>query len=98
MYVGNLPFSITEVELRQAFTPFGNVSEVSLVLDRNTGAPRGFAFVAMETREEMEAAIRGLHGKDFGGRSLTVNEARPREERPAYGGGGDRRSGGGYRH
>lgn len=102
MYVGNLPFSITEVELRQAFAPFGNVSDVNLVMDRNTGAPRGFAFVAMETSAEMEAAIRGLHGKDFGGRSLTVNEARPREERPSYGGGGgggggDRRGGGGYR-
>ena len=102
MYVGNLPFSAGEDELREAFGQFGTVSEVSLVMDRDTGRPRGFAFVSMETKEAMEAAIRGLDGKDFGGRNLTVNEARPREERPSYGGGGggggyggDRRGGGG---
>ena len=107
MYVGNLPFSAGEDELREAFGQFGPVAEVSLVMDRETGRPRGFAFVSMETKEGMEAAIRGLDGKDFGGRNLTVNEARPREERPSfggggggggrggYGGGGDRRGGGG---
>ena len=97
MYVGNLPFSVNEVELRQAFAQYGSVSEVNLILDRDTGNPRGFAFVTMETKDGMDAAISGLHGKDFGGRSLTVNEARPREERPSYGGGGDRRGGGGRR-
>lgn len=104
MYVGNLPFSAGEDELREAFGQFGPVAEVSLVMDRETGRPRGFAFVSMETKEGMEAAIRGLDGKDFGGRNLTVNEARPREERPSFGGGGgggrggyggDRRGGGG---
>lgn len=106
MYVGNLPFSATEDELRDAFGQFGPVAEVNLMMDRETGRPRGFAFIAMETREGMEAAIRELDGKDFGGRNLTVNEARPREERPSYGGGGgggggrggyggDRRGGGG---
>jgi cold-inducible RNA-binding protein len=96
MYVGNLPFSASEDELRDAFGQFGPVAEVSLVMDRETGRPRGFAFVSMESKEGMEAAIRGLDGQDFGGRNLTVNEARPREERPSYGGGGgDRRGGGG---
>jgi cold-inducible RNA-binding protein len=96
MYVGNLPFSAGEDELREAFGQFGPVAEVSLVMDRETGRPRGFAFVSMESKEGMEAAIRGLDGKDFGGRNLTVNEARPREERPSFGGGGgDRRGGGG---
>jgi RNA recognition motif-containing protein len=93
MYVGNLPFSVGEAELREAFGRFGPIQEVSLVMDRETGRPRGFAFVAMETKEAMEAAIRGLNGKDLGGRELTVNEARPREERPSYG--GERRGGGG---
>ena len=97
MYVGNLPFSAGEEELREAFGEFGPVSEVNLVMDRETGRPRGFAFVTMGSKEGMEAAIRGLDGKDFGGRNLTVNEARPREERPSFGGGGggDRRGGGG---
>ena len=94
MYVGNLPFTVGEADLREAFGQFGPVSEASVVMDRQTGRPRGFAFVSMETKEAMEAAIRGLNGKDFAGRSLTVNEARPREERPAYGGGADRRGGG----
>jgi len=97
MYVGNLPFSAGEDELREAFGAFGPVSEVNLVMDRETGRPRGFAFVSMGSKEGMEAAIRGLDGKDFGGRNLTVNEARPREDRPSYGGGGggERRGGGG---
>lgn len=96
MYVGNLPFSAGEEELREAFGEFGPVSEVNLVMDRETGRPRGFAFITMGSKEGMEAAIRGLDGKDFGGRNLTVNEARPREERPSFGGGGgDRRGGGG---
>jgi RNA recognition motif-containing protein len=94
MYVGNLPFSVEESDLRDAFAQFGAVTEVNLVMDRETGRPRGFAFVTMETKEGMEAAIKGQDGKDLAGRCLTVNEARPREERPAYGG-SDRRGGGG---
>ena len=86
MYVGNLPFSAGEDELRDAFGEFGPVAEVSLVMDRETGRPRGFAFVSMETKEGMEAAIRGLDGKDFGGRNLTVNEAKPMTPRGSGGG------------
>ncbi len=92
MYVGNLPFSITEEELRELFEPFGEVSEAALVMDRETGRPRGFAFVSMATREAMESAIEGLNGQEVGGRALVVNEAKPREDRPNRGGGG-----GGYR-
>lgn len=101
MYVGNLPFSATEVELRDLFGQHGQVSDVSLMMDRDTGRPRGFAFVSMSTPEEMESAIKSLHGKDFNGRALTVNEARPREDRGGGGGygggggGGGRRFGGG---
>lgn len=105
MYVGNLPFSATEDDLRDAFSQFGSVSDVSVVMDRETGRPRGFAFVTMESKEAMDAAIQGLDGQDFGGRNLAVNEARPREERGGggFGGGGnrggyggERRGGGGY--
>lgn len=96
MYVGNLPFSATEDDLRDAFSQYGAVADVSVVMDRETGRPRGFAFVTMESKEAMDAAIKGLDGQDFGGRNLAVNEARPREERSGgYGGGGDRRGGGG---
>tara|TARA_R110002124_G_scaffold210365_1_gene376910 strand:- start:2 stop:355 length:354 start_codon:yes stop_codon:yes gene_type:complete len=103
MYVGNLSFDMNEVELRALFEPFGQVTDAAIMMDRETGRPRGFAFVSMDTREGMEMAIRELDGKEAGGRRLTVNEARPREERPAYGGGGgggrggDRRGGGGGR-
>lgn len=96
MYVGNLAFSTTENDLRELFSQYGSVTEVFLPTDRDTGRPRGFAFVSMDTAEAMHAAVEGQNGKDFLGRSLTINEARPREERPAYGGGGGgRRSGGG---
>jgi RNA recognition motif-containing protein len=96
MYVGNLPFSASEDELREVFGQFGPVAEVVMMMDRETGRPRGFGFVAMETKEGMEAAIKGLDGKDFGGRNLTVNEARPREERSFGGGGGGGGGRGGY--
>ena len=98
MYVGNLPFTSTESDLHELFGQHGAVSEVSLVMDRETGRPRGFAFVTMADKEGMDAAIKALHGQQFQGRALTVNEARPREERPSFGGGGGgggRRSGGG---
>ena len=88
MYVGNLPFSATDVDLRDLFAQFGGVTDVFLPMDRESGRPRGFAFVSMDTPEAMTAAITGLNGKDFGGRSLTINEARPKEDRPAFGGGG----------
>ena len=101
MYVGNLPFEVTEQELRDLFSAHGQVNEVAVVMDRDTGRPRGFAFVTMNDKDGMDAAIRELDGKDFNGRPLNVNEARPREERPSYagggggGGGGNRRGGGG---
>ena len=97
MYVGNLPFSASEDDLREAFGQFGEVTDVSLMMDRETGRPRGFAFITMGSKEAMDAAIKGLDGQDLGGRNLTVNEARPREERSGGGGGygGERRGGGG---
>lgn len=93
MYVGNLPFSATEDDLRDAFSQFGTVTDVAVVMDRETGRPRGFAFVTMDSKEAMDAAIKGLDGQDFGGRNMAVNEARPREDRGGFGGGGNR---GGY--
>lgn len=98
MYVGNLPFSATEAELRDLFGQHGDVTDVSIMMDRDTGRSRGFAFVSMGDAAAMTAAIKGLHGYSMGGRALTVNEARPREERSGGyggGGGGQRRGGGG---
>ena len=95
MYVGNLSFDATESDLHELFGAHGAVSEVSMVMDRETGRPRGFAFITMADKDGMDTAIRELNGKQFQGRALTVNEARPREERPAFGGGGGRKSGGG---
>lgn len=88
MYVGNLPFKASEADLRDLFSQYGGVTDVFLPMDRESGRPRGFAFVSMDTPEAMTAAINGLNGQDFGGRALTINEARPKEERPSYGGGG----------
>ena len=79
IYVGNLPFSATEDEIREMFSEFGEVSSVSLITDRETGRPRGFGFVEMESGAD--EAIQALHQKDMGGRNLNVNEARPRQER-----------------
>ena len=90
LYVGNLPFSVDENQLRDLFAQNGReVSEVKLVTDRDTGRPRGFAFVEMATSEQADAAIRQLNGYEFGGRALTVNEARERST-----GGSDRGRGG----
>jgi RNA recognition motif-containing protein len=93
MYVGNLSYDATDGDLRELFEAHGTVSDVFIVKDRESGRPRGFAFVSMETPEEMTAAIEGLNGEEFLGRALTINEARPREERPQ--GGGGRKFGGG---
>lgn len=87
LYVGNLSFDTIENDLQDLFEQFGAVKEAALVMDRATGRSRGFAFVTMGSASEGEAAISALHGKDFQGRKLTVNEARPREERPRSGGG-----------
>mgnify|MGYP000200465166 CR=1 FL=1 len=89
LFVGNLSFNLTENDLQDAFAAHGTVLEANLMVDRSTGRPRGFGFVTMSTPEEAQGAIDALHGKDLGGRALTVNLARPREERT---GGGERRS------
>lgn len=96
MYVGNLPFTAMESELRALFNDYGTVTDMHLPMDHATGRPRGFAFVTMDSAMAMNEAITALNGKDFGGRSLTINEARPKEDRPAYSGGGSRGGKGGY--
>jgi cold-inducible RNA-binding protein len=97
LFVGNLSFNMTENDLQDAFAAFGTVVEANLMMDRMTGRPRGFGFVTMATPEDAQKAIEGLNGKEVDGRALTVNVARPREERPpgGGGGGGGRRGGGG---
>ena len=102
IYVGNLSPDVTEDDLRQAFESFGQVETVNVLKDRFTGEPRGFGFVDMPSNSEAQAAISGLNGKDIKGRSINVNEARPRT--PSRGGGGGRggygrgRGGGGRRY
>jgi len=102
LFVGNLSFNTTENELQDAFAAHGTVTEANLMVDRMTGRPRGFGFVTMSTPEEAQKAIEAMNGAQLGGRALTVNIARPKEERPAgggygrgprrdYGGGGERR-------
>jgi cold-inducible RNA-binding protein len=91
IYVGNLAVTITEDELLQAFSQHGKVSEVNIVKDRETGRPRGFAFVEMPNANEAAAAIQQLDLVEIGGRSITVNQARPKADRPRRGGGGGRR-------
>ncbi|MCB2230148.1 RNA-binding protein [bacterium] len=93
IYIGNLSFETTETNLRDAFEAFGEVSTVNLIADRDTGKPRGFAFVEMPTKSEAIAAISGLNGKELDGRELNVNEAKPRAASGNRGGG----SGGGFR-
>ena len=88
IYVGNLAYETDEQELRRAFEVHGEVQEVSVVRDRDTGRSRGFGFVEMPTSEEAQSAISEINGKDLGGRTLTVNEARARQERGPGGGGG----------
>jgi len=103
-----MSFKTTEDELRDAFAAYGDVTDIYVAMDKMTGRPRGFAFVTMATPEEAQKAAESLNGQDVGGRALTVNEARPKEDRPrgggggfggggggGYGGGGDRRGGGG---
>ncbi|HLZ53203.1 MAG TPA: RNA-binding protein [Verrucomicrobiae bacterium] len=91
LFVGNLAFSVTENDLNDAFAAHGTVTETNLMMDRATGRSRGFGFVTMGTSEEAQKAIAALNGTELGGRIITVNTARPREERP--GGGGYGRAG-----
>ena len=95
LYVGGLPYSTTEDELRDAFAGAGSVTSASIIMDRMSGRSKGFGFVEMSADDEAKAAIDMWNGKDFGGRTLTVNEARPMEERPRNGGGGGYRGGNG---
>lgn len=93
IYVGNLSYRATEDEIRSAFEQYGSVSKVSIIMDRDTGRSRGFAFVEMANGDEAQAAITALNDQDIAGRKVSINEARPRTEQAPRGGGG----GGGYR-
>ena len=98
LFVGNLSFNTTENDLQDAFAAHGTVLEANLMMDRMTGRPRGFGFITMSTPDEAQKAIAALNGKEVDGRALTVNVAKPREERTGGGGGGyggGRREGGG---
>jgi len=97
LYVGNLPYTATEEELQAMFASAGTVKTVTVVRDRDTGRSRGFAFVEMETQADAQKAISMMNGKDLGGRALTVNMARPREERSGGRPGGSRGRSGGSR-
>jgi RNA recognition motif-containing protein len=91
IYVGNLPYSVTDSDLRETFSRFGDVSQVSLVTDRFSGESKGFGFVEMDNNSQADAAIKGLNGTDLKGRNITVNQAKPKGDRPSRGGGGGRR-------
>ena len=95
LFVGNLSFNATQEQLQELFGAHGTVVEADVIKDKFSGRPRGFAFVSMETKEAADAAVQALNGKEIDGRALTVNEARPREDRPPRSGGGG--GGGGYR-
>ena len=101
IYVGNLSYGVTEQDLREEFEAFGKVDSISVVTDRDTGRPRGFAFVEMASASEGQAAITGINGKNISDRTVVVNEARPRNDNRSGGGysgrrGGSGSSGGGY--
>lgn len=99
IYVGNLAFSTTEADVQELFSQHGEVSSVVLPMDRETGRPRGFGFVEMTEDGQAREAIEAINGQEFGGRRLTVNEAKPREERSGgggFGGGGGGRGRGGF--
>ncbi|EEF59708.1 RNA recognition motif domain-containing protein [Pedosphaera parvula] len=94
LYIGNLSFDATENDVQDLFAQHGPVTEVNLIMDKMTGRARGFGFVTMSTKEGADAAVQNLNGKQWQGRALTVNEARPREERSGGGGGGGGSRGG----
>ena len=96
LYVGNLTYGMTDTDLQNLFSPFGTVESAQVIMDRDTGRSKGFGFVEMGTSDEAKAAIQGLHEQEVNGRKLTVNEAKPREERSGgFGGGGGGGSRGG---
>ena len=94
IYVGNLSYGVTEQDLREEFEAFGKVDSISVVTDRDTGRPRGFAFIEMATVSEGQAAITGINGKNINDRTVVVNEARPRNDNRGSGGFGGNRGGG----
>lgn len=95
IYVGNLAFGVTDDELQQLFAAYGDVTSANVIKDRFSGESRGFGFVEMPSKDDALAAINGLNGTDFKGRSITVNEAKPKSPREGGGGGGGRHGGGG---
>ena len=95
LYVGNLPYSVRDQDLEQAFSQFGAVTSAKVMMERDTGRSKGFGFVEMGSDAEAQAAINGMHGQALGGRSIVVNEARPMEPRPPRSGGGFGGGGGG---
>jgi hypothetical protein len=95
LYVGNLPYSVRDNDLEQAFSQFGSVTSAKVMMERDTGRSKGFGFVEMGSDAEAQAAISGMNGQPLGGRSVVVNEARPMENRPRGGGGGGYGGGGG---
>jgi RNA recognition motif-containing protein len=90
IYVGNLPYSVTDADLRETFSQYGEVSSVQLISDKFTGESKGFGFVEMANNSQADAAIKGLNGTALKGRNITVNQAKPRSDRPSHGGGGRR--------
>lgn len=90
IYVGNLPYTVTTSDLKETFSAFGEVSSVNVITDKFTGESKGFGFVEMSNNSQADAAIKALNGRDLKGRTLTVNQARPKTERPSGGGGGGR--------
>ncbi|AMO23225.1 hypothetical protein GCM10027034_42970 [Ramlibacter solisilvae] len=96
LYVGNLPYSVRDSDLEQAFGQFGSVTSAKVMMERDTGRSKGFGFVEMGSDAEAQAAINGMNGQSLGGRSVVVNEARPMESRPRSGGYGGGGGGGGY--
>ena len=95
LYVGNLPYSVRDADLEQAFAEFGSVTSAKVMMERDTGRSKGFGFVEMGSDAEAQAAIKGMNGQNMGGRDLVVNEARPMEPRPPRSGGGGGYGGGG---
>ena len=90
IYVGNLPYTATDADLRETFSQYGDVSSVQLITDKFTGESKGFGFVEMNSNAQADAAIKALNGTAMKGRNITVNQAKPKSERPSHGGGGRR--------
>jgi RNA recognition motif-containing protein len=90
IYVGNLPYTATDTDLRDTFAQYGDVSSVQLITDKFTGESKGFGFVEMNSNSQADAAIKALNGTAMKGRNITVNQAKPKSERPSHGGGGRR--------